>query len=230
MQNLKTYTTNCSYCKKELVRYTKNHPKHTYKYINDTYKNQYDHYCSKECKKNHTSKSITLPCGWCQKDKTITLAEFKKSKSGLAFCNKSCSASYNNTLKRKSRRSKCEKMLFELLINEYPNLTIINNDKILLDGYECDISIPDLKLAIEWNGIVHFKPIYGQTKLDNIQQRDMEKQKIAVEKQINLIVIPDLVSSEKYVKESFQKIKIIINNLIKAPEVGIGPTVSFHTH
>ena len=113
-------------------------------------------------------------------------------------------------------------MLFELLINEYPNLTIINNDKILLDGYECDISIPDLKLAIEWNGIVHFKPIYGQTKLDNIQQRDMEKQKIAVEKQINLIVIPDLVSSEKYVKESFQKIKIIINNLIenKLPHPG----------
>ena len=88
MQNLKTYTTNCSYCKKELVRYTKNHPKHTYKYINDTYKNQYDHYCSKECQKNHISKSLTLPCGWCQKDKTITLAEFKKSKSGLAFFNK----------------------------------------------------------------------------------------------------------------------------------------------
>lgn len=112
-------------------------------------------------------------------------------------------------------RSKSEIMLYDLLCNEFPNLEILPSNKTMLKGYEADIAIPSINLAIEWNGIVHFKPIYGQTKLDNIQQRDAEKQQIATELGVNLIVIPDLVSSEKYVKEAFQKIKSIIIQLLE---------------
>jgi hypothetical protein len=100
-----------------------------------------------------------------------------------------------------------------LLEEKYPNFEIIPNDKELLDGYEVDISIPELKLAIEWNGIVHFKPIYGKQKLQKIQSRDAEKLKIANDKNINLIVIPDLVSKEAYVKEAFYNICRIIDTL-----------------
>ena len=84
----------------------------------------------------------------------------------------------------------------------------------MLDGLEADISIPSLNLAIEWNGIVHFKPIYGQTKLDKIQDKDAEKLKIAANKNINLIVIPDLVSNNKILKQAFDDVKVIINKLI----------------
>jgi sialic acid synthase SpsE len=84
----------------------------------------------------------------------------------------------------------------------------------MLDGYEADVAIPSLKLAIEWNGIVHFKPIYSQTKLDKIQTRDVEKLKIASNKDINLIVIPDLVSNDKILKQAFNDVKVIINNLL----------------
>ena len=55
------------------------------------------------------------------------------------------------------------------------------------DGIECDIAIPDLKIGIEWNGIVHYKPIYGEKKLSDIQERDKRKEEIAIEKKINLI-------------------------------------------
>lgn len=78
----------------------------------------------------------------------------------------------------------------------------------MLNGYEADIGIPELNLAIEWNGIVHYKPIYGQPKLNKIQQRDAEKQKIATSKNIELIIIPDLVSKECYVRE-------VANDIIK---------------
>lgn len=101
--------------------------------------------------------------------------------------------------------------LASLLQDEYPNLNVLTTDKKLLDGYEVDIAIPSIGLAIEWNGIVHFKPIYGQIKLDKIQKRDAEKLKIASKKKINLVVIPDLVSTEVRVKEAFVEICKIID-------------------
>ncbi len=84
----------------------------------------------------------------------------------------------------------------------------------MLDGLEVDVSIPSLKLAIEWNGIVHFKPIYGNYQLNKIQNRDVEKLKIASNKNINLIVIPDLVSNDKILKQAFNDVKNIINKLL----------------
>ena len=142
------------------------------------------------------------------------LSQSKKSKSGKFFCNSSCAASYNNKLKRKSRRSKIEIKFYNLLVQEFPNLDILSSDKTMLDGYEADIAIPSLKLAIEWNGIVHFKPIYSQTKLDKIQTRDAEKLEIASNKDINLIVIPDLVSNDKILQQAFNDVKVIIKKLL----------------
>ena len=75
-------------------------------------------------------------------------------------------------------------------------------------------AIPELNLAIEWNGIVHFKPIYGKKKLNRIQELDNEKLKIASNKDINLIVIPDLVSNDKILNKAFNDVKNIINNLL----------------
>ena len=84
----------------------------------------------------------------------------------------------------------------------------------MLDGLEADVAIPSLKLAIEWNGIVHFKPIYGQTKLDKIQNKDTKKLKIASNKNINLIIIPDLVSNNKILNQAFDDVRNIINKLL----------------
>ena len=84
----------------------------------------------------------------------------------------------------------------------------------MLNGLEVDVAIPSLKLAIEWNGIVHFKPIYGQTKLDKVQDKDAEKLKIAANKNINLIVIPDFVYTNKILQQAFNDVKNIISQLI----------------
>jgi len=178
---------------------------------------KYNHiFCSHMCFSLFQTKTNTIkkPCKSCGKVVSRKKAQFKKSKTGNIFCNSSCNASYNNTLKRKSRRSKCEKLLYDLLQKEFPTLTMLPNDKITLNGYEIDVYIPSIKLGIEWNGIVHFKPIYGQTKLDKIQQRDAEKQQRAISQNINLIVIPDLVSTKKKVHEAFADIGKIIQQLL----------------
>ena len=195
----------CEYCGKEKKRRLGDKPSHH----NWSGKS----FCDRKCRGLHDNKTVTKPCQWCGELVERKNKELKKSKSGYVFCNQSCSASYNNTLRRKSRRSKVEKLLFELLKEEFPDLEIIANDKTLLDGYEADIAFPQINLCIEWNGVVHYRPIYGQDKLDDIQKRDVEKQHIAQEKGINLIVVPDLVSTDVYVKEAFQDIKKIIKRL-----------------
>ncbi len=94
----------------------------------------------------------------------------------------------------------------------------------MLDGYEVDIAIPELNLGIEWNGIVHFKPIYGQAKLTKIQKRDQEKQKIAENKEISLVVITDLVSTKAKVNEAFVQICAIIRSLTECNGIEPSPT------
>jgi len=101
-------------------------------------------------------------------------------------------------------------MLFNLLKEEFPELTFVPNDKEILEGYEVDIAIPELKVGIEWNGIVHFRPIHGHEKLARIQQIDAEKQEAARKLDISLIVVPDLVSTKSRVMEAFASISKII--------------------
>lgn len=184
------------------------------------HKDSIDHFCTSKCYNNYRNdkQSVVRPCCWCNKEVKRELSEVKKSKSGNIFCGSSCAASFNNTKKRKSKRSKMEIMLFNMLKTEFPKLQILPNDKELLEGYEVDIALPEINLAIEWNGIVHYEPIYGSKKLENIQQRDSEKKIIAQRKKIELIIVPDLVSTEKYVKEAFFNIKKIINMLLVNPK------------
>jgi len=169
--------------------------------------------CSRKCTGSFQKRRFLTNCKNCNKNIEIQQKEVKKSKSGNHFCSQSCAASHNNKLKRKSRRSKIEIKFYNLLVKEFPNLNILANDKTMLDGLEADVAIPSLNLAIEWNGIVHFKPIYSQAKLDKIQTKDAEKLKIASNKNINLIVIPDLVSNDKILQQAFNDVKKIIKNL-----------------
>jgi len=211
MKRYKTKTI-CEYCKKE-------YQKETY-----DFKRTNHNFCSKTCYGISQRKTIETICGNCEKIVETKPAILNNSKSGRVFCSQSCAASYNNTLKRKSRRSKIEIALFNLLIREFPQLQILPNDKTMLDGFEVDIAIPELKLGIEWNGIVHFKPIYGQTKLDKIKDKDKEKLIIASNKDINLIIISDLVSNDKILKISFNECKKIIEQLL-TEGVGNDPTL-----
>lgn len=204
---MKTYNAKCAHC-----QITFNRPLY-YKWFNKNRTNTHQHiFCSRKCCDEYYKVDRTLLCSWC--NKTIFTKQYyvNKSKSGRMFCNRSCAASFNNTQRRKSRRSKSEILLATLLKAEFPNIQIIENDKTMLDGLEIDIAFPCLKLGIEWNGIVHFQPIYGETKLNKIQNIDNKKQIIAQQKGIELIIVPDLVSRASYVKEAFLNISRIIRS------------------
>lgn len=197
----------CDYCNKKFV------PNRNYEYDHST-NGLKSTFCSNKCDGLSRIKQVPIVCHLCGKKKLRKPSQTNRSKSGYNFCSRSCAVSFNNTQKRKSRRSKVEKALFDLLVSEFPELIFLPNEKTMLDGFEIDIAVPDLKLGIEWNGIVHFKPIYGQDRLFKIQQRDREKQKIAENKGISLIVIPDLVSTKARVKEAFVQVSKIIRSAL----------------
>lgn len=105
------------------------------------------------------------------------------------FCNSSCSASHTNKHKTYGiRRSKLEIFIENQLKIDFPNLNIMFNEKTVINS-ELDIYFPDLKIAIEINGIFHYEPIFGEGTFEKIKNNDNQKIINCYENDIELIII-----------------------------------------
>ncbi len=95
----------------------------------------------------------------------------------------------------------------------YPDLEIHFNRKDTI-GSELDIYIPSIKVGFELNGILHYEPIYGIPKHQQIQSNDNSKYKSCLELGIDLYIIDT--SQQLYFKSSnSQKYLDIITNIIE---------------
>ena len=196
----------CYYCEK--IFYLTKHKIMDALNPNDKTKGKY---CSKECSSLSKKTKQTVKCINCDIEFTKYLNQIKKTKNN--FCSSSCSAKYNNVHKTTgNRRSKLEMYLEIKLINLYPELDILFNNKNIINS-ELDIYVPSLKLAFELNGIFHYEQIYGQNKLNKIQNNDNRKFQACLEQGIELCIIDT--SQQKYFKEQTSKIylDIIINTM-----------------
>lgn len=170
-------------------------------------------YCSKTCTYSARNIQINVQCNQCSKSFMKQAHQCKKSPNH--FCSRSCSVTYNNTHKTKGiRRSKLEIWLESKLSELYPTMDIHFNRKDAINS-ELDIYIPELKLAFELNGLFHYEPIFGQDKLDKIQNNDNRKFQACLERGIELCIIDS--SHLKHFKEYKAKkyldvILRIINN------------------
>jgi len=198
----------CYHCGKTYYR-----TKHSVQRVSNLVKYKAVKYCSKKCQLSSLSTSITCVCDNCGKTINKTPSQIKKSKSGKHFCSRSCAATYNNVHKKHgTRKSKLEVWLESRLTETYPNLEIHFNRKDAINS-ELDIYIPSLKLAFELNGIYHYEPIYGDDKLEQIQNNDNRKFQACLEQGIELCIIDT--SQQKYFKErTSQKYFEIIRSLI----------------
>lgn len=186
---LKTIEQICSYCNE---KYQKSLNEYN-KCIRHGYVNNY---CSIECYIKAHHKQVTVNCLHCNTEFSRRISQIKKSSKH--FCSQSCAATYNNTHKTTgSRRSKIETFLENKLRETFPDLEIVCNSKSEI-GSELDFYFPELKLAIEINGIFHYEPIFGPDKLIQIQNNDKAKLRACDEKGIDLIVIA---CTHKYLKE-----------------------------
>lgn len=144
-------------------------------------------FCSRSCRGIGNIIRIQCRCTACGKEFFKRHSQLKEHRND--FCNKSCSAHYNNKNKTHgTRRSKLEKWLETTINKHIPDLKILYNSKIAI-GSELDIYIPSLSLAFEVNGIFHYKPIHGPDRLEKIQRMDAEKRQMCEELGIMLITI-----------------------------------------
>lgn len=201
----------CYFCKQPFYVMKKYITHHLKLGDNSTNKNKF---CSQTCSDNYKENKIDVVCTYCGVNFKKTKFQISKSKSGNHFCSKSCAAQYNNAHKTNgNRRSKLEKYLEVELTNRFPELNILFNDKTIINS-ELDIYMPTLKLAFELNGIFHYEPIYGQEKLNQIQNNDNRKFQACLEHSIELCLIDT--SQQKYFKkQTSEKYLDIIVNIIK---------------
>lgn len=191
----------CSFC--ESIYY-----KSKKKIINNyTMRNRLPKFCSNICSgKNRTeTKTQLVECTNCANKFTRGNSIIKSNN----FCSKSCSATFNNKNKTHgTRRSKLEVYLENRLQELYPDIDFIFNSKEAINS-ELDIYIPSLKLAFELNGIFHYEPIFGNNKLNQIQNNDSNKFQKCQEKGISLCII-DTSSQKRFTEQSSQKFLDII--------------------
>lgn len=163
----------CAHCKQEFDRktYGKNVPK----------------FCSSKCTGLSRNLKIQISCSNCNTMFYKQPKEYRKTVNH--FCSRSCAATYNNRHKKHGTRvSNLEKWVSEQLTMLYPDLEIHYNRKDAINS-ELDIYIPSLRMAFEINGIYHYKPIYGQDKLDKIISNDQQKKMLCEESNIKLYTI-----------------------------------------
>lgn len=116
---------------------------------------------------------VKVICKNCDIQFMKSVSELRKTPN--SFCSQSCAAIYNNKHKEHgTKRSKLEIYIEKRLKEEFPNLRILYNNKSIIHS-ELDIYFPDLKIAVELNGIFHYEPIYGHDKLEQIQNNDKQK-------------------------------------------------------
>ncbi len=166
-------------------------------------------YCSNLCSIAATITTRKLiNCKNCNKEVTKTLHEIKTSKN--QFCSQSCAATYNNKHKKYGiRRSKLEKLIEQELNIIYPYIKIDYNKKDKINS-ELDIYIPSLNIAIELNGIFHYKPIYGLEKFNKIIINDINKIKECNKNNIKLYTIDTSTHSRVNKKTSIKYINKIV--------------------
>lgn len=213
----KEYSFECCHCSDVfsiLGKYVRYEMKHNF----DSKSEKSFKYCSKKCSQLSQIVSVIEQCCQCGKDIEIMPSEKKKSKSGRMFCNRSCSATYHNSHKTTgTRRSKLEVWLESELEKSNSELKIDYNLTTAIEQ-ELDIYLPELKLAIEINGIFHYKPIFGDKKFQRTQATDIKKKINCINSNITLIII-DVSTYNCFKPETAQPFLHAILKIIEAKSI-----------
>jgi hypothetical protein len=136
------------------------------------------------------------------------------------FCSTSCATTYINkttdrcnrgglksaNIQKETRRSKNEIYFSKLCECEFKN--ILFNDPIF-NGWDADVILNDLKIAILWNGKWHYEKITQKHSVKQVQNRDRIKIKEIINCGYTPYIIKDMGKFNKeFADNEFQKLKI----------------------
>lgn len=102
----------------------------------------------------------------------------------------------------KNRRSKNEKYFAELCFKKFKN---VKTNYAMFNGWDADIIIPELKIAVLWNGKWHYEKITGKHSVKQVQNRDEIKKKEIISAGYTPYVIKDMGKFKKeFVEQEFE--------------------------
>jgi hypothetical protein len=118
-----------------------------------------------------------------------------------------------NSVKVQNRRSKNEIYFFELCKSIFPDAVA---NKPIFNGWDADVIIPSIKIAILWNGPWHYKQISKSQSLEQVQNRDKIKLKEIETFGYKSHIIKDLGKYNKsFVENQFELFKDKYCGLVK---------------
>lgn len=136
---LSVITVECKNCGKEA--------KKTLARYNESIKNMWNFFCSRQCRYAYQENGIKVPCTQCLRQVRKTPNQIRRTKMNV-FCSKSCAAVYNNSHRTHgAKRSRLEKFLEKRLRQDFAELDLMCNTTEPI-GIELDFYFPELCLAI----------------------------------------------------------------------------------
>lgn len=189
----------CQYCKLEyeqnFIRYKKgyrhnNCQDNNYKLSHKkqiTYINQICAFCKKPFHIPFSKRWKKMCSDVCLQSRKMELGKSEKHKFQ---CRKGGLASVRN----QNKRSKNEVYFAELCKKHFDN--VLENPQ-MFDGWDADVVLPELKIAVNWNGIWHYKQVMPEHNLKNVQHRDELKWKMIIENGYTPYDIKDLGKHDK---------------------------------
>lgn len=166
---------------------------------------------------NKFTKVKFIKCEICSKIKCRKETDLRKC------CSRSCGVKYGGRLggmksaTSQGRRSKNEIYFSELCAKKF---NILTNEQ-MFNGWDADVIIPELKIAILWNGIWHRKKITKKHSVKQVQNRD----KIKIKEIINCGYIPYIIDDDFqhntiFVEQMFELFEDFCKNTLQDGVIG----------
>lgn len=172
--------------------------------------------CSVICKRIHYKITHTqdITCSTCS---NIVQTTFKRRK----YCNDCVKlaqrrGSLNSVLKQATQRRSTNEIIFaDLCLKQFQNVT--TNDQFF-NGWDADVLLHDLKVAVLWNGPWHHRKLKLQHSVAQVQNRDKLKQREIRAKDWVPYVINDYRGKKNdvaFVKSEFDKFTIWVGTVVE---------------
>jgi len=201
----------CKKCGKQFKKQQKEIKKHPNHFCSHSCSASYNN--TKRIKKKFVKKEIILhtkECEYCKNEFTTT--------SRTIFCSRCCRIKNNNksqpklsfsecgrrsvAKQKETRRSKNEKLFFKLCQNYFKD---VKSNEPIFNGWDADVIIEDIQVAILWNGKWHYEKITEKHSVKQVQNRDNIKIKEIENYGYTPYIIKDMGKfNEKFVKEQFE--------------------------
>ena len=181
-------------CSKGTISY---HLKDIRNFTHEDYKNGENLICTKCGKQYYRKRSKVLNSKFCSNSCKMSYM-VKINPDFYIECGKKSVQSQKNI-----KRSKNE-IYFNELCNQY--FEFVKNNEPIFNGWDADIILPVLKIAVLWNGKWHYEKITKNHSVKQVKNRDIIKEKEIIKCGYTPYIIKDLGKYNKnFVEQEFDK-------------------------